>query len=152
MDISDDSDSSLSPLLYPQNDEKQEPLLLKATKISTDPVDTREPAKQIPSPPYGLLSTGTAPHVPMAVLFGRCISYCGWKEHMGLLREKLKEEETWQSETMKETFRRMGMAPWYDELSHQMKKEETMDWTAWKDFVIEEWTTLFPEELSMVFR
>ena len=27
-----------------------------------------------------------------------------------------------------------------------------MDWTAWKDFVIEEWTTLFPEELSMVFR
>ena len=53
---------------------------------------------------------------------------------------------------MKETFHQMGMAPWYDELSHQMKKEETMDWTAWKDFVIEEWTTLFPEELSMVFR
>ena len=99
MDISDDSDSSLSPLLYPQNDKEREPLLPKATKISMDPVDTRKPAKRIPSPPYSLLSTGAAPHVPMAVPFGRCISYCSWKEHMDLLREKLKE-----GETTKETF------------------------------------------------
>jgi hypothetical protein len=146
------SDSSPPELLYIDTDDE----LPLETSVSTDrsqPTSSLSSmATRLPTPSFVTARSLPRPDAPKVTTKVKCIDYGEWKGKLQEVEKKLNDGEKWTSAAIREIFGEMRMLHWWFSLNFEVAKDGGIDWVAWKEMMVKNWTERYPDVMPLVFR